>query len=81
MGFLPEMPDEAGEYHVEVRRESFYMKGAYQEFDARDCPRHAIIVYPSTDFPVSSGNVEILIEDIPKIRACLDTVEAVVNER
>lgn len=40
--------------------------------------RHAITVYPPTpDF--SQGTVEILIEDIPKIRAALDQVERIAS--
>lgn len=87
MGFLPEMPPEAGEYHVEVRRESFYLAGEDPHWWVHEDalkPRHAISMYPqapdgSTDIPI--GTIEILIEDIPKIRACLDTVEAVLAAR
>lgn len=42
-------------------------------------PRHAFFVYT---YPKErQGTVEGLIEDIPKIRACLDAVEAYVRER
>lgn len=65
---IPEM----GEYIVEVRRESFYLQGLGK--------RHAIIVYPDVD-DQNTGVVEILLEDIPKIRAALDQVEAYCRER
>lgn len=69
MGHCLESTPEMGEYSVEVRRESFYLVGA----DSYDKPqRHAIEMYPG---PNNQGTVEILIEDIPKIRACLDAVE------
>jgi len=73
---LPSTPD-MGEYSVEVRRESFYLRGA----DTYDKPqRHSIELYPSArDGTHSQGTVEILLEDIPKIRAALDAVENYVN--
>jgi hypothetical protein len=37
--------------------------------------RHAITVYPHGD--INQGSVEILIEDIPKVRAALDQVERI----
>lgn len=119
MGFILDQTSEMGEYHAEVRRESFYISGAstfrwirgrtdenrsvfaatpddftfdetqvhlieIAETDARPegdgwvCRyvrrRHGIYVYP--DGPLHQGTAEILIEDIPKIRAVLDAVEA-----
>lgn len=68
MGMILESTKEMGEYSVEVRRESFYLRGM-------DGSRHHITVYPHTDRPVSAGTVEILTEDIPKLRACLDAIE------
>lgn len=146
MGQILTMPDEAGEYSVEVRRESFYLVGedAYDhQFQDAPPPRHAITLYPgiraATTQPIDKdlltivlyvidelieelpgqvgaggipgapkvawimvknelaralaeeanisnrvprvGNIEILIEDIPKIRACLDAVEEHVAKR
>lgn len=73
MGFCPDSTPEMGEYSVEIRRESFYLRGE----DSYDKPRrHAIELYPSAnDGHHGQGTVEILIEDIPKIRAALDLVE------
>lgn len=73
-----------------MRRESFILYGE----DAYDycwnqshpggsevnAPRHCIDVSPICH-PLSPGNCEILIEDISKIRACLDIVEAHVKRR
>lgn len=77
MGFIPEPTLEMGEYTVEVRRESFYLRGAETKAGAE---RHAIWIYPDLRFE-RQGMVEILIEDIPKIRAALDLVEKTVVER
>lgn len=79
MGYCPESTPEMGEYSIEVRRESFYLRGddTYNEEK-----RHAIELYPSSkDKSHNQGTVEILIEDIPKIRASLDLVERIYNER
>jgi len=71
MGHCPDSTPEMGEYSVEIRRESFYLRGA----DSYNGPaRHAIELYPSPHGG-SQGTIEILLEDIPKIRACLDLVE------
>lgn len=72
MGFCPESTPEMGEYSVEVRRESFYLRGADSYNGSVE---HAIELYPSSSGG-HLGTVEILIEDIPKIRAALDLVEA-----
>lgn len=81
MGHLPDSTPEMGEYSVEVRRESFYLKGEYL-FDPEQGRyvkhKHAITVYENGD--CGQGTVEILIEDIPKIRAALDLVEKTVAE-
>jgi hypothetical protein len=87
-----------GEYSIEVRCESFYLRGEdnFVRTGSRPCPpkcdvegkhvhavydnvrqRHAITVYPKGDS--RQGSVEILIEDIPKIRAALDQAEKVVT--
>lgn len=73
MGMCLDSTPEMGEYSVEVRRESFYLRGE----DSYGRPkRHALELYPSSnDGSHNQGTVEILIEDIPKIRACLDAVE------
>lgn len=71
MGMILDSTPEMGEYSVEVRRESFYLRGE----DSYDKPaRHALELYPSRPGN-NQGTVEILIEDIPKIRAALDLVE------
>lgn len=73
MGHILESTPEMGEYSVEVRRESFYLRGE-DTYDKE--ARHAIELYPSSrDNSHGQGTVEILIEDIPKIRAALDLVE------
>lgn len=75
MGMCLDPTPEMGEYSVEVRRESFYLQGE-NTFDGEK--RHAIHTYPDA---CGQGNVEILIEDIPKIRAALDQVEQYLVER
>ena len=73
MGICLDSTPEMGEYSVEVRRESFYLRGE-DSYDRER--RHAIELYPSSeDGRHNQGSVEILIEDIPKIRAALDRVE------
>lgn len=77
MGFCAEPVPEMGEYSVEVRSESFYLRGedCYDaEHNGAEYPRHIIHTYGKR-----AGTVEILIEDISKIRAALDQVEAIVN--
>jgi len=74
MGFIPEMPVECGEYSVEIRSESFYLRGEdtfEAEYEAGEYPRHCIQVYGK-----KAGTVEILLEDIPKVIACLELVAA-----
>lgn len=72
MGMILDPTPEMGEYRIEVRRESFYLHST-------DRNRHCLTVYPHTDDPVPSGTVEILLEDIPKIRAALDQVESYIK--
>lgn len=69
MGLLIASTPGMGEYTVEVRRESFVISGE-DSYDERR--RHAIFCYPNK---TGQGSVEILTEDIPKIRALLDLVE------
>lgn len=78
MGMILESTPEMGEYSVEVRRESFYLRGA-DSYDGEQ--RHAINLYPSPHPDGSQGTVEILTEDIPKIRAALDAVERYLREK
>jgi len=66
MGMMLESTPEMGEYSVEVREESFYLW-------SEDDEKHPIIIYPTYENEI--GTVEILIEDITKIRACLDCIE------
>jgi hypothetical protein len=61
MGLCLEQTPEMGEYAVETRRESFKLSGP-------------MWLYPNSDQP--GGTAEIAYEDIPKIRACLDAIEA-----
>ncbi len=85
MGYLPEPTDEMGDYRVEVRSESFYLQGANGcRVPEDELPRSVILVYYSNTYPEQfnySGIAEILISDIPKIRAALDLVEQIVAER
>jgi hypothetical protein len=71
MGMCLDSTPEMGEYSVEVRRESFYLRG---EDSYEDEVEHGIFLYPSPSTG-RQGTVEILIEDIPKIRAALDHIE------
>jgi len=72
MGMQLEQTPAMGEYIAEVRRESFYLQGTGK--------RHTLTLYPDVD-NTDTGVVEILIEDIPKIRAALDAVEQYVKTR
>lgn len=74
MGCIVESTPAMGEYHVEVRRESFYIQGIDRT------GKHTIFVYPDVDGN-GDGVAEILIADIPKIRAALDEVERVASNR
>jgi hypothetical protein len=62
MGFCPDSTPEMGEYSVELRRESFIISSKSD--------RHAI-----SCTGCCHTAVEVLYEDIPKIRAILDQVE------
>jgi hypothetical protein len=66
-----------GEYSVEVRRESFILRGA-DSYD-KDAVPHGIFVVP--DYLSRQGSAEIEIADIPKIRAALDEVERYLKSR
>jgi len=55
MGYCPNPTQEMGAFTVEVRRESFWLRGTD--------------VFPGDD------GIELLLTDIPKIRAALDQVE------
>lgn len=75
MGMILDPTPDMGEYRVEVRRESFYLRSL-----EKGAGRHSILVYPDI-FSPESGTVEILLEDIPKIRAALDQVERYLKLR
>lgn len=63
MGFCAEPTPEMGDYSIEVRRESFWLR----------CPTK-----PSRMFaPGPIHSVELTTEDIPRIRAALDQVERI----
>lgn len=86
MGYILESTEAMGEYSVEVRRESFYLRGASlfdHDFEGAPIPDHVIYLYPSSG-PTSkerAGTVEIELRDIPKIRAALDAIEDYLKER
>lgn len=75
MGCQLDPTPEMGEYSVEVRRESFYLQGD-RTFDGEK--RHAVTCYPDE---CGQGMIELLLEDIPKIRAALDQVEAYLKDK
>jgi hypothetical protein len=75
VGYILDLPTEAGGYSVEVRRESFYLVGA-DDLDGE----HAIYVYPDPYPDGHRGAVEIELRDIPKVRACLDAIEKYLKE-
>ena len=79
MGMQLDSTPEMGEYEVEVRRESFYLRGEDTSDGAEK--RHAPHVYPSPYPGGKQGTVEFLIEDIPKLRAALDLVEDYLKRR
>lgn len=66
MGMCLDSTPAMGEWSTEVRRESFYLRGPME-------------AYPS-DFS-GGGTAEILLTDIPKIRAALDQVEEYLRAR
>jgi hypothetical protein len=76
MGTILDQTPEMGEYSVEVRRESFYLRG---EASHEGKGEHAIYVYETN--ASGRGSVEIITADISKIRAALDAVERFVRER
>lgn len=75
MGMMLDPTPGMGEFHAEVRRESFYLQ-AITIGSAK--PR--VFLYPNVDND-GSGVVEFELSDIPKIRAALDQVEAYVKDR
>ena len=75
MGMCLDSTPEMGEYSVEVRRESFYLRG---EDSFHKTAVHGMQLYTNAH---GQGTVEILIEDIPKIRAALDVVEAYLKTK
>lgn len=79
MGYVPQSTPNMGEYSVEVRSESFYLSGARGRTmeERKSGVRHGIELYPDPYPDGRQGTVELLIEDIPKLRASLDLVEEV----
>lgn len=73
MGYVAQPTPEMGEYSVEVRSESFYLMG--EDSYGKDSVPHGIFVYLNHES--RQGTAEILIEDIPKIRAALDQAERI----
>lgn len=72
MGYLPNMPPDCGPYSVEIRRESFYLRGedCYEaERGNGEYPEHVIYTYGDR-----AGTIEILTADIPHVMACLRLV-------
>lgn len=80
MGFVLTQTAAMGEYGGEVRQESFYLRGEpnWTEEGHKAERRHGIYLYPSQPGD-RQGTCEILIEDIPKVRAVLAAVEAHVS--
>lgn len=72
MGTILSQTPAMGEYSVEVRRESFYLRGEDTFSGEKE---HAIYLYPNPYPSGRQGTVEIPLEDIPKIRAALDAVD------
>lgn len=81
MGMCLDPTPEMGEYSVEVRRESFYLRGAYAYRETKQGVPHAIVVYPEMEPQSIYGSVELDLEDIPKIRAALDQVEQYLKSK
>ena len=75
MGYCAQPAPDMGEYSVEVRSESFCLRGA-DSYGKVSVP-HGIFVH--RDHESHQGTAEILIEDIPKIRAALDQAERIAN--
>lgn len=59
MGYCPEATRDMGNFCVEVRRESFWLRGV--------------------DVFTGDHGVELMLADIPKLRAALDQVERYLN--
>lgn len=78
MGAILQPTPEMGEYRVEIRRKSFYLHG---DGDSRASggDGHAITVYPDLLDP-DVGTIEVLLEDVPKLRACLDAIDSYLKE-
>jgi hypothetical protein len=73
MGYLARPTPQMGEYSVEVRRESFIIRGE----DDYDSPRRHVLHLSPRRPGHRTGSAEILLEDIPKIRAALDQAERI----
>jgi len=73
MGYYAHPTPAMGEYSVEVRSESFILRGEDSYLGEKE---HGIFVWavPSNG---RQGSVEILLADIPKIRAALDQAERI----
>jgi len=71
MGLVLEQTKVMGHFSTELRQESFYISTAERE---------KMFLYPRDDFK-AGGQAEFLLEDIPKIRACLNAIEKEQKER
>lgn len=76
MSHVPEEQYGQGEYGVQTRRESFTLRGEWADDPAlrRSGLRHGITLYPDVA-DGDQGSIEVLTEDIGKLRVCLDVVE------
>ena len=69
MGHVLESTKEMGHFNVEVRSDSFYLSSELKD---------KMTLSPS-DF--HDGTIEFNLEDISKLRACLDTIEEYINNK
>jgi hypothetical protein len=73
MGYCAQPTPDMGEYSVEVRHESFILRG---EDSYEGEKEHGLFVW-AVPAGGHQGSVEILLADIPKIRAALDQAERI----
>jgi hypothetical protein len=73
MGYCAKPTTDMGEYSVEVRSESFILRGEDSYLGEKE---HGLFVW-AVPHDGRQGSVEILLADIPKIRAALDQAERI----
>lgn len=76
MSYVPEDYEGQGEYSVQTRSESFTLRGEWSDERAERAAglRHGIWVYPDVEGG-QQGSIEVLLEDVDKLRVCLDVVQ------